>query len=173
MTEVRDYNGVGEWAAEAVLHRYRVLAKRFRQPTVLELKAREQVQGAIRWVYPVMDEVIRGIKEEDRACIELGVQFIVSGPPQPFGKLLHSNVARALRRAKLAPDQVERLRARILRMLSRSEVPREYSDYAKLLRRIGVGQDWARTRALVDETNPHVMQHVRYFETVVSNERSG
>ena len=169
VTEVRDYNGIGDWSLAGIQTRYRTLARRLRQPA-LDLKPKETVQGDVRWIYPLMDEVIAGIKGGDQACIELGVQFIESGPPQAFGKSLHSNTARALRQAVLRPEQVARLRARILRMLTRSDVPREYSDYAKLLRRIGLGDDWRRTREAVDETNPHVMEHVRYFEAVVSNQ---
>lgn len=171
MTEVRDYNGVGDWSLVGIQKRYRDLARRLRQP-VLDLKPKETVQRGVRWIYPLMDEVIVGIKRGDEACIELGVQFIESGPPQPFGKSLHSNTARAFRRAVLTPEQVDRVRAHIFRMLTRSEVPREYSDYAKLVRRIGLGDDWPRTRAAVDESNPHVMEHVRYFEVVASRERA-
>jgi hypothetical protein len=170
-TEVRDYNGVGDWSLVGIQRRYRDLATRLRQPA-LDLRPRESVQKGVRWIYPLMDEVIVGIKGGDQACIELGVQFIESGPPQPFGKSLHSNTARALRRAVLTPGQVARLRARVLRMLTRSEVPREYSDYAKLMRRIGLGDDWPRTRDAVDETNPHVMEHVRYLDAVASNARA-
>lgn len=169
--EVRDYNGVGDWSLVGIQKRYRDLAKRLRQPAV-DLKPREHVKGGVRWIYPLMEEVVLGIKEGDQACVELGVQFIESGPPQPFGKSLHSNTARALRRAALKPEQVVRLRVRILGMLTDSEVPREYSDYAKLVRRIGLGDEWPRVREAVDETNPHVMEHVRYFETVVSNDRA-
>lgn len=170
-TEVRDYNGVGDWSLVGIQKRYRDLARRLRQP-VLDLMPKETVQGDVRWIYPLMDEVVVGIKRGDAACVELGVQFIESGPAQPFGKSLHSNTARALRRAVLTPEQVDRLRARILRMLTRSEVPREYSDYAKLVRRVGLGDDWPRTREAVDASNPHVMVHVRYFEAVASNERA-
>ena len=149
-TEIRDYNGVGDWSLVGIQRRYRDLARRLRQP-VLDLKPKETVQGDVRWIYPLMDEVVVGIKRGDAACVEL---------------------ARALRRAVLTPEQVDRLRAHILRMLTRSEVPREYSDYAKLVRRVGLGDDWPRTREAVDASNPHVMVHVRYFEAVASNERA-
>jgi hypothetical protein len=167
MAEVRDYNGVGDWSVAAIQTRYRYLAKKLRlSPRTLQ--PREHAKGDTRWIYPLMEEVVAGIKEGDGACVELGVQFIESGPPQPFGRALHSNTARALRRAALNADQVLRLRSRILGMLSRSQVPREYGDYAKLLRSIGLGEDWLRTRAIVDEGHPHVMEHVRYFEAVLS-----
>ena len=169
--EVRDYNGTGNWSLVGIQKQYRDLAKRLGQP-VVDLKPREHVQRGVRWIYPMMEEVVAGINGGDQACIELGVRFIESGPPQPFGKSLHSNTARSLRRAALKPEQIARLRAHILGMLTQSKVPREYSDYAKLIRRIGLGDDWATTREAVDETNPHVMEHVRYFEAVVSKERA-
>ncbi len=37
-------------------------------------------------------------------------------------------------------------------------------DYAKLLRRIGLGDGWADARRRVDEANPYVMRYVNYFE---------
>ena len=49
-------------------------------------------------------------------------------------------------------------------MLVAGEVPHEYRGYAKLLRRIGIGEAWASTRLSVDEANPYVMRYVNYFE---------
>jgi hypothetical protein len=39
-----------------------------------------------------------------------------------------------------------------------------YHEYAKLLRRIGLGEAWASTRQRVDEGNPYVMRYVNYFD---------
>jgi hypothetical protein len=112
-----------------------------------------------------MFKVIAGIEAGDRACTELGVEFIERAGKQPFGRVLHANAARALRRAALNAPQIDRLRARILGMLVRSVVPREFREYAKLLRRIGVGPDWQKVAIEVDRENPYVMRYVRYFET--------
>lgn len=165
MTDIRDYNGAGEWSVAAIRERYVRLAKAMRQTDVRNLIPREHTEGSTRWVYPVMDQVIEGIKAGDLACVELGVEFIEHGAKQPFGRTLHSNTARALSHAALSGSQIERLRGRILGMLVEGEVPREFKDYAKLLRHIGVGDRWPSIAEAVDRTNPYVMRYVRYLET--------
>ena len=52
-------------------------------------------------------------------------------------------------------------------MLVANQVPREYREYAKLLRRIGLGDGWPDARSRVDEANPYVMRYVNYFDRFV------
>jgi hypothetical protein len=164
--EIRDYNGTGEWSAEAVRRRYVDHCRRYGQDVLRDLQPRLHVEGDTRWIYPIMDAVTDGIGGGDPACVELGVEFIESAHKQPFGRILHAKVARALRQAAstLRPHHITRLRARILAMLVSGQVPHEYRDYAKLLRRIGVGDGWAAARERVDESNAYVMRYVNYFE---------
>jgi hypothetical protein len=162
--EIRDYNGINEWSAEAVRQRYLEYVQRHGQADALNLKPLEHTEGSIRWVFPIMDAVIEGIKAGDPACVDLGVEFIESGHKQPFGRILHARVARTLRQSSLSTEQVIRLRARILAMLIAGQVPHEYHEYAKLLRHIGLGDAWVTTRDRVDGANPYVMRYVRYFD---------
>jgi hypothetical protein len=162
--EIRDYNGPGDWSADAIRERYRAYCRRLGQLEAFSLASRVHVEGEVRWVYPVMDAVIEGIKAGDRACVELGVEFVESEHKQPFGRMLHASVARALKQATLDEEQVARLRRRILSMLVAGQVPREYHAYAKLLRRIGLGASWPEQRCMVDEGNKYVMRYVRYFD---------
>jgi len=162
--EIIDFNGSGEWSAQAVHQRYLKYSERYGLRRARELKCREHTEGAVRWVYPIIEAVVDGIKAADPACLDLGVEFIENGHKQPFGRILHSKVARALRQAPLNPEHVARLRARILSMLIERQVPHEYHEYAKLLRRIGLGEAWASTRQRVDEGNPYVMRYVNYFD---------
>jgi hypothetical protein len=171
--KTRDYNGPGDWDLESVQRRYLEHARKLGIQGVSDLAPKEHAEGGVRRVYPVMDEVIRGIEQGDAACIELGVEFVESGHKQPFGRLLHSNTARALRRAPLTPEQAARLRARILGMLVAGHVPHEFKQYAKLLRRIGLGQPWEAVRGQVDQANPYVMKYVRYFEACALAESRG
>lgn len=161
--EVRDYNGTGDWSAEAMIHRYNVYSRQHGHAP-RALRPREQVEGDIRWIYPVMDEVIVGIKAGDPSCVELGVEFVESGHKQPFGRILHANVARALRRVPLSPHQIQRLRSRILSMLVEGQVPHEYHEYAKLLRRIGLGPTWPDVRQKIDLGNRYGLRYARYFD---------
>lgn len=160
-----DYNdGPSEWSAKTTIERYHAIAKRLGQKELRDLTPVEHQEGTRRWIYPVLDKVIDGIKAGDPACIELGIEYVESGHKQAFGWHLHRDTARALRHAALSPAQCHRLRKRILDMLVAGDVPREYQDYAKLLRRIGLGEGWRTARGAVDESKEHVMRFVRYFE---------
>ncbi|WP_228531083.1 MULTISPECIES: hypothetical protein [Myxococcaceae] len=107
--------------------------------------------------------MIRGIEAGDRACIALGLDFIEEDQHFPFGRTIKSDVARALRRAELDEGQKERARRRIVSMLIQGKVPHEYKQYAKLLRRVGVGEHWPEVEARVSRENPYVMRWFRYF----------
>jgi hypothetical protein len=168
--ETRDYNGPDEWSLEGVRRRYRMIAKELGVPVASELTPLEHQEGDVRWVYPVMDAVIKGIEGGDAACIELGVAFIESGHRQPFGRILHSNTARALRRTALTPSQSDRLRTRILAMLVAGQVPHEFKQYAKLVRHVGLGTSWERAKTQIDQANPYVLRYVRYFEACAREE---
>ena len=80
----------------------------------------------------------------------------------PFGRILKSNAARALRRAGLSEQQVFRLRRRIVDMLLHGNTPREYREYAKLLRKIGLEERWAELES-ANQSNPHVKRWCEYF----------
>ncbi len=168
--EILDYNGPGDWSLEGVRRHYRLLAKELQVPEPAEPKPLEHREGEVLRVYPVMDAVIKGIERGDPACVELGVAFVESGHQQAFGRLLHSNTARALRRAVLTTGQADRLRTRILDMLIAGHVPHEFKQYAKLARHIGLGNAWEMAKAKVDHANPYVMKYVRYFDACAREE---
>jgi hypothetical protein len=166
VAEIRDYNGTNEWSALAARKRHLEYRARYGSRASRELTCVEHVEGDVRCVYPIVDSVVAGITAGDPACVELGVEFIESGHKQPFGRILHARVGRALRQqsALLNTDHIARLRTRILAMLVAGQVPHEYREYAKLLRRIGRGESWPLARQSVDEANPYVMRYVGYFE---------
>jgi hypothetical protein len=164
MIETRDYNGSGDWSGPAIQERYLQHARSMGQKELRDLTANQHFEGSVRWVYPVMDKVIAGIQAGDAACAEIGVEFIERAGKQPIGRMLHANTARSLRRATLNASQIDRLRTRILAMLVKAEVPREFHEYAKLLRHIGIGPGWRQVVSSVDRTNPYVMRYVQYLE---------
>jgi len=49
-------------------------------------------------------------------------------------------------------------------MLVEGQVPHEYHEYAKLLRKVGMGPGWTPAAAIVNRSNPYVMRYVAYFE---------
>src|ERR1051326_8102116 len=111
--EVIDYNGDGRWTCAAILERYARFAAEARIAP-RDLSPTEHTEGTRRWVYPVMEKVIEGIEAGDRACIRLGIEFIEEDAKFPFGRILKSNTARALRRASLSDEQRQRIRRRVL-----------------------------------------------------------
>lgn len=134
--EIINYNGEGQWSREAILDRYARYAAEL-GVVARDLRPLVHTTGERRWVYPVMEEVIKGIKAGDPACIRIGVEFIEEDAKFPFGKILKSNTARALRRASLTDEQKTRIRARVFGMLRAGHVPHEFEDYAKLARKVG------------------------------------
>src|SRR5439155_19574911 len=98
----------------------------------------EHSERGRHWVYPVMTKVIEGIEAGDPACVRLGIEFIEEDAKFPFGKILKSNTARALRRASLSDEQNQRIRRRVLSMLRAGNVPHEFRAYAKLVKKIGL-----------------------------------
>lgn len=94
--------------------------------------------------------------------MEIGIDFIEQDATFPFGKILKSNTARALRRASLKEKQQDRSRRRVLHMLVNGQVPHEYREYAKLLRKIGLG-DLRSELDRANVRNPYVAKYVKYL----------
>jgi hypothetical protein len=136
---VIDYNGTGIWSVDEVLKRYSLYARKYGIATPRDLRPLIHTEGDKKWIYPAMDRVIEGIESGDAACAELGIEFIEEDQPFAFGRILKSNTARALHRTSLNDEQKERIRKRVVEMLGRRYLPREYRQYAKLARKIGLG----------------------------------
>jgi hypothetical protein len=168
--KVHDYNGTGKWAREAIVSRYLEYAARLGVEQPLLLKPVELVRGEEHWIYPVMDQVITGIHSGDAACVVIGVEFLEEDRNFPFGANLKSRTARALRQGEISPSLAERLRRRIVSMLVEGNVPREYREYARLLRKIGFDKWWPRLSEQVPKENPYALRYFNYFRLV--HERS-
>ena len=155
---VRSYNGTGDWSVEAVQKLYREYCEALHVEHHRSLIPFEVRQGEVQWIYPIMSEVIRGIEEGDLACVALGVDFVEQDALFPFGPKLKSNTARALRRSPLTETQKARLRERIATMLASGITPHEMREYAKLLRKVGVGDCWPRLERDVPRDNRYAMR---------------
>jgi hypothetical protein len=168
---LHDYNGICRWSVESVQSRYLDHCRQLgiKEPEVPRPKT--HAKGKERWIYPIMDSVIVGMKKGDRACIELGVEFLEKDEHFPFGKILKSNTARELRRAELSSKQIARLRERIVKMLLNGNVPHEFQQYAKLLRRIGLGNLWPTIEQEVKRDNPYVMRYYDYLRLHASTRK--
>jgi hypothetical protein len=137
---VQNYNGDGEWSVDSVVRRYETYCRQLHVPEQRILLPKTHTEGDSRWIYPIMDAVIQGIKEDDPACTELGIDFISESKGFPFGMTLKSKAARALRKATLSARQEDRIRTRVATMLIEGYLPQEYRFYSRLLRRTGLGE---------------------------------
>ncbi len=158
----RDSNGEGKWSAASIAERYRVycgVLKEAHEELVVEFVR----EGEVTWVYPLMFTVIRLANLGDRAAIALALELIEENQHFPYGSILKTHAARALRRADLTDEQIERIRSRIVEMMAKGMVPREFREYAKLLRRIGMGNWWQRLEESVPRDNRFVMRWNQYF----------
>jgi hypothetical protein len=156
-----DFNGVLRWSVASVQERYLRYCRSFAIEESRTPQPREHVEGERRWLFPIMESVIEGIRRGDRACAEIGIEFVEEDEHFVFGRLLKSDAARALRRADLNEVQKSRLRTRIVTMLLDGYVPHEFQQYAKLLRHIGLGSWWPTIEKNINRSNPYV---VRYYE---------
>lgn len=163
MKVTTDYNGEGAWSAAEIIRRYHAYAKRFGVTSPLRIEAEQHSEGDRSWVYPVMNEVIIGIESGDPACAQLGIEFIEQDQGFPFGALLKSSTARSLRRfPNLTTAQIDQIRRRVISMLRSGIVPREYHEYARLLRAIGVGPHWSDIEKAVPR-NRYATRAKAYF----------
>jgi hypothetical protein len=162
--QIRDYNGEGKWSKDAIIKRYSQLCTELEVQDPIHLRPIESVQGGVTWIYPVMDKVIEGIEQGDIACRQIGIEFIEDDQKCPFGKLLKSNAARALRRSHLTAEEQERTRKRLVFMLLAGNVPHEYKEYAKLLKKVGIDGYWDEIEKRVDRSNDYVMRWYKYLK---------
>jgi hypothetical protein len=163
---VRDFNGSGPWAAEAVALRYREYALRHGVESPRSLEPTRVTRGENTWVYPVMDQVVLGVKAGDAACIVLAVEFIESDLKFAFGANLKARAARALRSASVPAALATRIRRRVAEMLATNNTPREFREYVRLVRKLGVQEIWPRLLAASPNYNKYSMRHFSLLRAV-------
>src|SRR5687767_8704633 len=106
--EVIDYNGEGQWSRAEILMRYERYARAMKV-SPRDLSPHEHSERSRHWIYPVMDEVIKGIDAGDPACVQIGIEFIEEDAGFPFGRTLKANTARSLRRTTMSEAQKHRI----------------------------------------------------------------
>ena len=162
--KVRDYNGEGEWSKDEILRRYARYRRELKVQTPLDLSPVEHTEGDARWVYPVMDKIIAGIERGGAACRRVGIEFIEEDRRFDFGKILKSNTVRALRRSQPTAEERVRVRRRIVAMLIQGNVPHEYKQYAKLLKKLGGGESWGEAESRIDRSNKYATKYYAYLK---------
>jgi hypothetical protein len=168
-----DYNGEDRWSKEAIIDRYSRYCRELTVANPLDLSPAEHVEGETKWIYPVMDKVIEGIARGDKACRRLGIEFIEEDRKFTFGKILKSNTARELRRCQLTPEEQNRIRRRLVNMLLAGNVPHEFKQYAKLLKKIGLGPLRDEIELRIDRANRFVMHYYDYLTAAEPASQTG
>lgn len=162
--EIRDYNGEGRWSKDNIIGRYLRYCSELKVADPLDLTPPQYTEGEVTWVYPVMESVIQGIEKGDNACKRIGIEFIEEDSKFAFGKILKSNTARALRRSPLTTEERARIARRLVEMLIAGNVPHEYKQYAKLLKKIGVEDYWPEIEERINRSNGYVMKYYEYLK---------
>jgi len=163
---IRDYNGQGNWSVEAVQQRYLEHCGRLDVAVPRDLQPKTYKRPEATWIYPIMEPVIEGIKAGDPACATLGVEFIEQDCTFPFGRVLKSNAARALKSAGLSQALKNRIRRRVAAMLAAGNTPREFKEYARLLRKVGFDELWPRMAASAPTGSKYAMRYFTYFRAI-------
>lgn len=162
MTITIDLNGAGDWSLEGIRQRYARHARALGVPRPRQLEPRRLTQGARTWVYPVIEEVLAGVGEGDRACVAMAVDLVCTDERFRFGKILKDKAARALRDVELTEEQMGRIRWHAIRQLENCFAPPEFRTLAQLVRRIGLGEFRDRARHL-KPTGPRVAHFIAYL----------
>jgi len=161
-TTIRDYNTDPRWTPEAVQARYRQICRDLRLPDARRISPRIVDSGPTRWVFPVIDDVLEGVRHGDRACVELAVRYLVDDPRAPFSRSAKPRLARLLRNSDLSEGQKERLRARIVALFELPYPGREFRWYLNLLRRIGIGDHETKLRRYLESPSAFHSSMARY-----------
>lgn len=119
-----------------------------------------------------MERVIEQIEAGDKAAIEIGIEFIEENEFFVFLKILKSGTACALRRALLTEEQQRRIRERLVKMMLSGNVPHEFHEYERLLRKVGLDSLWTMLDSGVDRENKYVMRHYDYLDRFARNRHS-
>lgn len=106
--------------------------------------------------HEVLGRVLAAADAGDAACVELLVEFVHEDRKMFAGKGYKA-------RAALTYGQEDRIRRRIVKMLLAGNVPYEFQEYAKLLRRVGLGEWGPVIEREAPAWNPYVARYVRYF----------
>jgi len=133
-----DYNPEGKWSVASVTARYAGLRVQLGGDD-FELKPRVYTNpGGMTWTYNIMESVADGVRRGDQACIELAIAYIEDNIMASYTGYIRERMARSLRRAPLSKSQQTRLATVFLSQLISGNLHKEYREYIRLFRTMGV-----------------------------------
>jgi hypothetical protein len=97
------------------------------------------------WLSQTFDAVRKSIASGDKIAVSLACELIAKDPMLPFGKLIKSDLARALKKRTelLVASEQAQILAATLKLLNQEYAPRELEDYCKLAKKLAGSEYWA------------------------------
>ena len=92
------------------------------------------------WGGRVLDNLTKGIKNSEQSAIDLGCELIAKDEKYIFGKIIKSNIARALKNNTkyISTYQQQQIFRVTLKLLGMEYFPRETEDYCKLVSKFDI-----------------------------------
>ena len=153
-------DGQDIWTLDAIQRRY----QRYCQKYHVEHHALEPTDYMVErgWATCMLRILIERMKSGDLAAAEICLEMMEEDRSLAFGPIVKSNIPRAMAKCALTDRQKERIRERVLTMLLRGYLPKEFRQYAWLARRLGLGE-WEKKLSKVDLSNPWAKWYVDYL----------
>jgi hypothetical protein len=116
------------------------------------------------WLSQTFDKVRKAIVAGDTVAVSLACELIERDPMLPFGKLIKSELARALKKKVellVASERAQILSATV-KLLNQQYAPRELEDYCKLTKKLPEAEYIAALSRVVPK-NPKAEQFLAYL----------
>ena len=157
-----NYNHHGKWSVDAVKQRYANLRILLGGAEGFELEPRRYTnKGGITWIYNIMDAVVCGVRLGDKACVQLSIDYIDGNLMDSTTGYIRERMARALRRAQLTEHQKKQLATIFLKQLEQQSLRKEFKEYCRLFKTIGVEPYRARIEKCANSEKQYIQRAVQ------------
>ena len=116
------------------------------------------------WLSQTFAQIVKAIGAGDTVAVAIACHLIERDPMLPFGKLIKSSLARALKKRVelLSAAERKKIVATTIKLLNLPFAPRELEDYCKLVKKFGLA-DPARELSEVQTKNPKAAALMAYL----------
>ena len=157
-----NYNHHGKWSVDAVKNRYANLRIVSGGAEGFELEPRTYTnKGGMTWIYNIMEAVVDGVQLGDKACVQLSIDYIDDNLMDSTTGYIRERMARALRRAELTEHQKRQLATTFLKQLEQESLHKEFKEYCRLFKTIGVEPYRARIEKCARSEKQYIRRAVQ------------
>lgn len=114
----------------------------------------------------VCRQVALEIRKDNASAVRIACRVMMEDPEMPFGKLIKSGFARALKQRVHLLSEMQRrgLAAKTVALLELAFCPRETEDYCKLIKKFGRAEllPWMQDVRATDEKSRLLLQRLIY-----------